>query len=874
MKNIIKKNCLFTLGLVMALVAGPVSVKAEGGYLETNAPSSKNTQYGLGIAPNFNAPGYVAEVFDETETKYNKSKYETNMSTTKEYTIAPYSRFRASTNASKGAYTVTIPTTLPSEIGTSDKSLGGEVGDWEIYNRYLDGNKVPNKPYFLFPRNARQADDVDKKEVERVQNLLVGSLNEAIKWVTDQVKWDPTDKNERIKDFFFLSGSLANIKETGEFEFKGVKFVAKWENQANKSGKLTLINKSNNEELKNLYYQLNIYKDVADQKEKENRSGTETTDKSLSKLNWNQVVYYGNANYIATGTTSNNMLYELNKSEASLFEKLLTSLLTTLVNGIRTLLNLQGIEELMLGKGEMYDWHGIAPTEWLNFASALFWVFTVLAVVLILGAIVKLFSSNLVNSMNVTSRVTLIEGVKDIIIAGIMLAFIHPAFNLIALFNSQFVEIMAELTHANKDMLESGGMYEMLIESQGALAGVLLALFYVGLEIYFNGVYILRALAVCILYGLAPIFIVLYAFGGQYKSICMRFFKEIIGNIMMGSFYAILITFFGLFFMEGSDKSLFVGLVVFWGFIPMSKLFKQLTGVGESSFIGETASMAQGKIEGYGKKITGGGVGAVADGAAMVAGGVKQARAVNKENKRKIEDGEVTGNLSSYGKNFMANTARVAGAVGTQMVGNVLGSKEIKQNGRQQLTNAIQARAVEGGGGGGNAKSHDGHCGDGYAGTTINENQNYEHKFETAKLKGVLDTKMSNGGSSVEQTYDKEFIENNSGLFQKLDGSTGKDGQVHDKDLKAQGIVGYHKHDDGTATIAYSSRALDVKNVRKDGKERIIVERGNSTTMATANLTDQINSLADATNKITEAANKNAETASNASDAVNTLNNK
>lgn len=861
--NFFKKNSLISIALMGLTLLSAVPVKASD-YISKNEPKTSNTQYGVSIAPDFYSLSYSVQIFDEKNAKYNTGSEDNDMGNIKEYTVAPFARY-ISKKGAVNTYNATIPTTVPdaSEIGNSSETVGGKVGDWNIYNSFWNGKTATNRPYFLFPRDTRQADEVDKKEAERVEKYLVNSLNKALNWIVKQVGWNPGDESERIKDFFKLTGELANIKETEGFDFKGHTFEAQWQNQKNKSGTLTLINKKTGDKLEKLYYQINVYKDVSDDKEYKIRSGVEN-DSKLAKLNWNQVVYYGNASYIATGLNSMNQTYQVNSEKADLFERLLADLFNSVIDKLNTLLGAERFERLMLNDTDKYGWHGVMPNDWFEIAGVFFWLFQILAWIILLGAVVKLFTSNLISSMNTFGRVQLLEGVRDILLAAFMLAFIYPIFELLANFNELFINIVANLARSNERLLGSGGFMEGIATGNG-LATALLGVLYFGLNIYFNAIYILRAVSVCLLFGLAPAFTVLYAFGGRFKALTLRFYREVVGNIFIGSFYAIAVTFYGMFTFEGNGnfQGALLSFVLLWGFIPMTKLFKQLTGIGESDFISQTASTTQNKVEGAAKKYIKDPAQRFAKGTAAGAIEAHQAIKGTKQYNNKIEKdvekmntaaGEKVCRLSDYDN---GGAQAYTGAF-VRGVGEAFGNKTLKQYGNDLINNSgtlaemkMNTPAKP--------KLDNEQKGTAYKDTNINEKGHYEHTFDGEELKnaGILNTTMKDNNTKVEQTYSADYVKNKQDLFNRIQAGTNDSGltKKDDRELLSQGVTGSRFHKDGTVTVSYSVGDKDIKGLRQDAGN-LIVERGSSTTKATADITDQIDLLTDAASKISQSAEK------------------
>lgn len=836
--------------LTLSAVAFSVCLSPLKTYAASNLSNielGSNKQVGISIAPDFYKPGYSVAYYQETNV--------TDFLNSKEMKTAPFARIQAIRD-NKNLYNYKIPSGLPAKVGTSssplegDQKVEGSKESWSIWNTWTGGvsDSVKNRvPYFVFPRALSiESTELDKTEAQRVEKYLVTDLNKAIDFVVKESGWKaPEDERKRVEDFFKLTAALGNIKETSTFTFNGKEFVGVFEDDTKKTGRVKIQVKGG-ESTGFLYYQINTYKSIKDDKSREEeykkRSGV-WADERMAKLNWNQVVYYGNASYIVTGLNSMNQNYELNSEDDGLFEKLLASMFRGLYDALDSMLGTERFEKLMLGKGEMYTWYGVAPAEWFNISGVLFWVFQVLAWIILPGAVVKLFTSNLVDSSNTFARVQLMEGARDILIAAFLLTLISPIFELLAKFNYLFVDIIANLTNSNVAILKGDGLVGE-IAGHGGLAGAILLLVYFGLNVYFNAIFILRAVAVCLLYGLSPAFTMLYAFGGKYKSLTLRFYKEVVGNIFIGSFYAVIVTFYAMFYNNGSGstKGLLISFVLMWAFIPMTKLFKSLTGIGESDFVSQTAATAQSKVQGAVKDYVTNpakrGVKGLAEGSykAYKAGGqIKESYGKLEEEKKKNDEKGIKSQISGYDDGALGRNL----GLGAYTLGTVFNNKTLKEIGMDKINNSGNAGKLEYEKQGG-PKYTKAEEGAGYSGTDINEKGNYEHSFKKDDLVGIKETRMSGDGKNVEQTYSKAYVEKHKDFFDVIEKGN-QDSEVQKK-LQAKGIKGSRVDGEGNVTVQYSAQKLDVEGVRNDGAN-IIVERGSSVTKPTADLTDQIGDL-------------------------------
>lgn len=326
---------------------------------------------------------------------------------------------------------------------------------------------------------------------------------------------------------------------------------------------------------------------------------TEYADKkgATSEVNLFQMIAFANASYAFGGVTSTNVEAV---AKPNFIEQIIINILNSILGSLRSLLGLNTMSELMFNEGSygVNTYKGLAPISWFQASDVLFWVSQVFAWLLLAFASLKFLGMHMWSTITPMKRVSLMNGIQNILITAFLLSMIVPIFNVIAEFNYLIVGVLRDSSEFN-DSLVSGQMFP------GTLGGIVLAIFFFLSEIVINFMYILRGATICLLYGLSPVFVVAFAFGGRFQGITFKFVKELIGNIFIQTFHAIVLTFYGLFFLTGNSGGFLTSLVLVFAFIPMTKVFKEITGIGESGFIQGVAEQAKGTVSSITKGATG-----------------------------------------------------------------------------------------------------------------------------------------------------------------------------------------------------------------------------------------------------------------------------
>lgn len=476
---------------------------------------------------------------------------------------------------------------------------------------------------FLFPTCGSDAadqgpDSKDSNAITRVNTQVLNQLNQAIAFVMSNATeggvpliakdYSETEKKEL---FFKITAELGNVShkmkpkgiQNGTFTIKDTTF--KVTKKSETSSFLTLETADGKKTIQ-LRYRIQKYPEgkVANSSDQD-RSGAFPT------LYWFHFVWMGNATYINQSIDAMNIS---KLGSEGLVAGYLYDLLDSTLQGIRSKLGLDTITNIVFNQGtyKIANWNGIAPLAWFEAGNILFFICQIIAWIVLALALIWRLGNTMWGTLTPYKRVTMIEGIKDVMTGAVSTALIYPFFMLITKFNVLLVDIMGNLSIFN-DHIDSSSV------GGGTIAGILLAVLFFGIEIYFNFVYRLRAITIVLLYGMTPVFFMVYAFGGGFKGITMKFIKELIGNVFIHTFHATFLAFFAIF-MNTANAGFFNQLVLLYAFVPMTKLFKELTGIGESNFISSTAEQAKDTMKSAGTAVAGGAIGGFVAGKTMKGG--------------------------------------------------------------------------------------------------------------------------------------------------------------------------------------------------------------------------------------------------------------
>lgn len=484
--------------------------------------------------------------------------------------------------------------------------------------------------------------DATSEDMERaywVSDNLVNSFNDAIKFVMSNSDYNPTADSNAKDKFISLATNLANKGHSGgSVSFQKKNFTISKASSVNNvvsglSAKNYVTITAPNGTKANFVYSvpkgyqkgqpLNGRIPEKDQKNLEN---------DATVLSWKHVALQGNYNFYVKDISFSQVTEIVKPGK---FEGMLTDLFSSLLGGLRDFLGIYSFQELMLNGGQRTSayYNGIMPHTWFQSSQILHWICQVIAWIIVIGAIVKLLVSRNIASINSAMRVNLIEGIQNLMLTGFMLTLVVPMFHAISVLNSKIVDIFGKSSIATSTFGSTVSM------STGLFSAVIINICFFIVLLYFNFVYIIRAITVALLYGTAPLFIASIGYGGKYKQLFGNWLKELVSNIFMQSFHAICLAFFALVSTSGSARTI-EQLVLVYSFIPLTQFFRQ-------NLMGLSGGMAE-KIAGS----------ALSTGANMATGFVGGAMAGYKGYQSSKNVGQANGSFQSNANNMSMKSAK------------------------------------------------------------------------------------------------------------------------------------------------------------------------------------------------------------------------
>jgi hypothetical protein len=338
-------------------------------------------------------------------------------------------------------------------------------------------------------------------------------------------------------------------------------------------------------------------------------------------ITWNMAMYQAVYSYSAKGMTAMNG-GEIAKPGQ--LEEMVAWMFESLYNGIRNLLGLFDLGELIFNEGVRGSaaWHyGAMPMAWEQNVQLYHWIFQLLAWTIISFSIAKLLFTRNLSTINPSMRVSLIAGIQDLMITGLILAFTMPIINLLLNINSKVVDIFAAIG-PDLDSVMGVNNYSSM------LAGIVVQFFFLFIVIYLNFTYIIRSITIAILTAMAPLFVVTLSLGGRWKGLFGQWMKELVSTIYLQSFHAFIL---GFLFVSSTSSRGIESIVVCFSLIPLTEFFRKMM-MGQS---GEMSSRL--------------GMGAVVSGASMAMGATQKATSVGNKRVQNSNGQSNSGSQSSGG---------------------------------------------------------------------------------------------------------------------------------------------------------------------------------------------------------------------------------
>ena len=266
--------------------------------------------------------------------------------------------------------------------------------------------------------------------------------------------------------------------------------------------------------------------------------------------------------------------------DQGIIAKIITGFINAIINGITSLLGLSNVNDLIYNGGirssSTYN-YGTMTDNWWNVVLRYHLIFQAIAwFIIIVGFLKTLISLNL-STINPATRENVYQSIQKFLVTGFLLVLIIPMVQFAMSFNASIVGIFA----SQVDTSLAGA------PAVAGVAGIIVSLVYLAIEIYINFVYIMRSITIALLIVSAPFFISTLSISSRGSTqLFQSWLKELLANIFLQSVHAFTMAFLVNLIQSGTGLE---SIVIAFSIIPITEMFRALIlqgGAGNKDFEG------------------------------------------------------------------------------------------------------------------------------------------------------------------------------------------------------------------------------------------------------------------------------------------------
>lgn len=261
----------------------------------------------------------------------------------------------------------------------------------------------------------------------------------------------------------------------------------------------------------------------------------EYTSKVGDKLTIEMLIIQANFTYVINGHSADDVGQY---SKEGTLSKKISEFFSSLAIGLRNALGLYSIDEMVYNTGardaRVFS-GGLMSKDWMNKSISFHLIFQAIAWMLLIVSIVKTLFQQNIQTLSTTQRMSMMQGVKDLIITGFLLISVLVFINTATMVNLKIVEVF-ETTVPQFNHLGNSSDIE-------SLGGTMMTLYYLGISVYLNFIYIVRSIMLSVLIATAPFFIMTLAFQSKEKRLFNSWLKEFSAYLFIQSIHAFVISF-------------------------------------------------------------------------------------------------------------------------------------------------------------------------------------------------------------------------------------------------------------------------------------------------------------------------------------------
>lgn len=344
-------------------------------------------------------------------------------------------------------------------------------------------------------------------------------------------------------------------------------------------------------------------------------------------VNWFMLVYEAFNNYALDGdeaVTSDNV-YSSNQNQLT---KALVGFFGNMLDGLRGILGLWSMDELIFNQGWRESGYvgGIFPVSWEPYVWTLFTFMEIFAAMILLYGIINNVVKKAMSTINVIARMHFMAQLQDLLVCAVALALLPIILRVVITLSANFTAIIYNLVP-----FKDNGEHRTIAESvarygsgSGSIGGIIAQFMFFGVQISFNFLYAMRALATAILIIIAPVMIAMISVSNARKQATIQWAKELLAQICIQPIHAFcmavillfptsshgfdnIIALYALLPFTSVLKGFFFGSAGSWAEQASQKASKRMTGTMAAGAIGAAGAVVGGAAIWVNSKMSGGG---------------------------------------------------------------------------------------------------------------------------------------------------------------------------------------------------------------------------------------------------------------------------
>lgn len=422
-------------------------------------------------------------------------------------------------------------------------------------------------------KTGLKASDTEKAYATFVSTQLTSALNIAIANIVTDAELETFDTDDEFATFVAkvatciidkdssvcdnaISGYKINVKSATQSNLDDAGIEAEGNYQGVSTNNYRVLTLKDGREILLL---VSFPKGYADGQK---LASTQSDATNPSMLSWKHLVAQANKS-LKAGVTAYNM-DELEPTDA--VTGIIASLFSFIYKSIKSMLGLTGMENLILNRGtrDVVYYKGICNYSWFSAANALYWVCLVISVaVVVIGIMVSMIKKNL-SLVNPEMRASLKDSLLKLAMALLFLFVFQYIFYGVVELNYLFVKALSEAA-PNTTLFQN--------YNTSSLGGIIMLFVVLWFEVKMEITYLIRAVTIILLYISAPLFIVSIMYGNAGDKLFKTWLKELVGNIVMQSFHALILAVYLTVLKHGSASTLEKTILIY-SFLPLTQFFK------------------------------------------------------------------------------------------------------------------------------------------------------------------------------------------------------------------------------------------------------------------------------------------------------------